>query len=150
MTGGASAALTGLLFVSVSLNREMIVRDPALRASAAQTLVLLVVPLMVCGELLVPGQYRWVLSTELVVTAALAAVVIFRVQSHTDHSERSRIAELVDRRETSLLTTVFLVVTAIVYWIAGGGGLYWVVPAIALSITAGVLNAWYFLMGDVV
>lgn len=46
MIGGASGALTGSLFVSVSLNRDKIVHSAALRASAAQTLVLLIVPLV--------------------------------------------------------------------------------------------------------
>lgn len=37
MTGGASAALTGLLFVAVSLNASRIAGHQGLRASAAQT-----------------------------------------------------------------------------------------------------------------
>jgi hypothetical protein len=56
MARGASAALTGLLFVAVSLNREEIAREPALRASAAQTLVLLTLPLAISALLLTPDQ----------------------------------------------------------------------------------------------
>jgi hypothetical protein len=148
MIGGASAALTGLLFVSVSINRDVIARDAALRASAAQTLVLLVIPLIVCAELLIPDQRRWSLSLELITTAVLAAVVIIRVQHHSGRHGKSRTAQLVDRRETSLLATLFLLVAAIAYWAGGGGGLYWVMPAMLLAIVAGVLNAWYFLVGD--
>jgi hypothetical protein len=148
MVGGASAALTGLLFVSVSLNRDLITRNGALRASAAQTLVLLIIPLVVSVELLVPDQYRWALSTELILTAAVAALVILRVQHLSGRDEQSRIAELVDRRETSLLATVFLLVAAIAHGVDAAGGLYWVVPAIILSLIAGVLNAWFFLIGD--
>ena len=40
VVGGASAALTGPLFVAVSFNARRIAEHPALRASAGQTLVL--------------------------------------------------------------------------------------------------------------
>ncbi|MBE7187707.1 hypothetical protein [Jatrophihabitans endophyticus] len=148
MVGGASAALTGLLFVSVSLNRDLIVRHPMLRASAAQTLVLLIIPLILCALLLVPDQHRWTLAVELVVTAAVSTLVLLRVQRHAGRDEKSRIADLVDRRETSLLTTMLIVVGAATYWAGHGGGIYWLVPAIILSLVAGVLNAWFFLLGD--
>lgn len=40
ITGGAAGALTGLLFVAVSLNSQRISRHAGLRAQAGQTLVL--------------------------------------------------------------------------------------------------------------
>jgi hypothetical protein len=64
MTGGASGALTGLLFVAVSLNASRIAGHQGLRASAAQTLVLFLAPLVMATVLLVPGQADWVLGAE--------------------------------------------------------------------------------------
>jgi modulator of FtsH protease len=55
MGGTASGTLTGLLFVAVSLNRDHISLHTELRASAAQTLVLLLVPLPVSVLLLAPA-----------------------------------------------------------------------------------------------
>jgi|HubBroStandDraft_3_1064219.scaffolds.fasta_scaffold08581_3 hypothetical protein len=66
MTGGASGALTGLLFVSVSLNASRIAGHQGLRASTAQTLVLFLAPLVMAMILLVPGQGDGVLGAELV------------------------------------------------------------------------------------
>ena len=40
IAGSASGALTGLLFVAVSLNRDRVREHPALRSQAGQTLVL--------------------------------------------------------------------------------------------------------------
>lgn len=68
MTGGASGALTGLLFVAVSLNADRIAGHRGLRMSAAQTLVLFLTPLVVATILLVPGQVDWLLGVELVAT----------------------------------------------------------------------------------
>jgi hypothetical protein len=148
MIGGASGALTGLLFVSVSLNRDLVVGSASLRASAAQTLVLLVMPLVLCALILIPGQHRWVLGSELIGLALLASVTILAVTRGTDRDEKSAIAELVDRRETVLLVAVLVVVGAITYWTGHGGGLDWLVPAVLVAIIAGVLNAWLFLIGD--
>ena len=72
VVGGASAALTGLLFVAVSLNVQRIAKYPALRASAGQTLVLFVVPLLSSILLMVPGQPRWLIGAELTVLAVVA------------------------------------------------------------------------------
>ena len=40
IAGSASGALTGLLFVAVSINRDRVTAHPALRSQAGQTLVL--------------------------------------------------------------------------------------------------------------
>ena len=58
MIGGASGALTGLLFVAVSLNANRIAGHTGLRASAAQTLVLFITPLFIAVALLTPRQPR--------------------------------------------------------------------------------------------
>ena len=149
MIGGASGALTGLLFVSVSLNRVKIVHSAELRASAAQTLVLLIVPLVLCALLLIPEQARWVLGAELAAFAVISFLVLFRVQHRSERDGHSRIADLVDRRETSLFISVLILTGAITYWVGHGGGLDWLAPAVLLALVSGVLNAWLFLVEDV-
>lgn len=147
MTGGASAALTGLLFVAVSINRELI-RDPHLRSSAAQTLVLLVVPVILCALLLIPDQDKGALSIELIVAGLVIGLILLRTRPHLRRDERSALGELLDRRETMLAIAAFVLAAGISYWCAGGGGLYWLVPAILLAFVSGVINAWLFLITD--
>jgi modulator of FtsH protease len=147
MTGGASAALTGLLFVAVSINRELI-RDPQLRSSAAQTLVLLVVPVILCALLLIPNQDTAALSIELIVAGLLIGLILLRTRPHLRREERSALGELLDRRETMLTIAAFVLVGGISYWCGGGGGLYWLVPATLLAFVSGVINAWLFLIND--
>ena len=150
MIGGASAALTGLLFVAVSLNRDQIAGRPELRASAAQTLMLLVLPLPICALLLTPDQSDRALGTELTIIAVVAAVLLAvagRRKRTTVAAESSRLARLVDRRWTNLITTAFLL-TGGVSQLADGGGLRWLVPAVLFALLAGVLNAWIFLIAE--
>jgi hypothetical protein len=149
MIGGASGALTGLLFVAVSLNRDKIVRRPAIEASAGQTLVLLVYPLLISALVLVPEQGRWALAVELLVSAVVATVVLVRIGHRGGDDDRSSLARLVDRRETSLVASLLTAVAAITYWAGGGGGLLWLVPAVLACLISAVLNAWLFLIVEI-
>jgi modulator of FtsH protease len=79
MIGGASGALTGLLFVSVSLNAKRIAGHNGLRASAVQTLVLFLTPLIIATALLTPRQPDWVLGAELAAIGLVAGLVLIWV-----------------------------------------------------------------------
>jgi modulator of FtsH protease len=74
VTGGASGALTGLLFVAVSLNRDRIAGHRAVRGVAGQTLVLFLLPLLPALLLMLPRASAtsvgagWSCSPLLVVT----------------------------------------------------------------------------------
>jgi modulator of FtsH protease len=72
---GATAALTGLLFVAVSINIERILRYPALPRLAATTLTLFGTALFASLLLLVPGQSPRVLGTELLLLGVATALV---------------------------------------------------------------------------
>jgi modulator of FtsH protease len=152
IVGGASAALTGLLFVAVSLNDQRIAEHLALRASAGQTLVLFVVPLLSSILLMVPGQPRWLLGTELTVLAVLAGLVLvivgrnknFNVDS-TDNSATARFLRALDRSSPNLLTVAFLAAGGVTVLAGHGGGLYWLVPSTVVALVGGVMNAWLFL-----
>ena len=152
VVGGASAALTGLLFVAVSLNAQRIAGQPALRASAGQTLVLFVVPLLSSILLMVPGQPRWVIGTELIVLAAVAGLVMVVVGRNktvdvksAENSASARFLRALDRSSPNLVTVVFLVTSGITVLAGHGGGLYWLVPSAVVALVGGVMKAWLFL-----
>jgi hypothetical protein len=56
MTGGAAAALTGLLFVAMSLRAREIMANPFFSNRAIGTLMSLVSQLLISGAVLIPGQ----------------------------------------------------------------------------------------------
>jgi hypothetical protein len=71
---GASAALTGLLFVAISIDLEQILKFPNLPGRAAGSLGILVVALVVacCG--LAPGQSLGALGTEIAVAGGVVTL----------------------------------------------------------------------------
>ena len=150
VAGASSGALVGLLFVAVSLNRNRIAQSPSLRASAIQTLVLFMLPLVVSILLLTPGQRHWVLGAELIALATTGGVILAiagRGKQTPGSGEESRLAGLLDRSSPNLLTTLLILVAGATLVAGHGGGLYWLVPAVVFALVGGVVNAWLFLIG---
>jgi hypothetical protein len=148
MTGGASGALTGLLFVAVSLNATRIAQHHGLRASAGQTLVLFLTPLGMAGALLTPDQPDWVLGAELMVIGLVTTWILLsirRVKRALNDDDRRLIA-VFNRRGPNIM--VMLLFTASGITLAAGvpAGLYLLFPASLVALVSGVLNAWYFLL----
>ncbi len=73
-SAGASAALTGLLFVAVSVNLERILQFAGLPERALQTLLLLLSAVLVSLICLIPGQSTTVLGAQRS-RASLAATI---------------------------------------------------------------------------
>jgi hypothetical protein len=116
---------------------------------ASRTLVLFAIPLVASILVVTPRQPDWALGAELIVlglVAGAALILVGRVRVDVDASAESRLARTLDRTSptfgTSLLTEI-----AGVTLIVGGGGLYWLVPAIILALVGGMLNAWLLLVG---
>jgi hypothetical protein len=146
--GTSSGALTGLLFVSVSLNASRIAGHQGLRASAAQTLVLFLTPLIMSAMLLVPGQPNWVLGAELILAGLGASVVLVRTgqlkRGLTD--DDARLIRIFDHRSTNVLVMLLFVATGVVIAAGADAGLYLLLPASLVAFVSGVLNAWHFLL----
>src|SRR5580704_19633855 len=70
---GASAALLGLLFVSLSINIQTILKYPNLPGRAAATLGILLVVLVVCFLGLAPNEGRRPFGWEIVAVCVLSA-----------------------------------------------------------------------------
>ena len=148
MIGGASGALTGLLFVAVSLNASRIAGRSGLRASAAQTLVLFITPLVFAAALLVPHQPDWVLGTELITTGVLAGLVM-SVNHHVKlgvGDEEQRLISIFNRPAPSVTAMVLVVASGALLAAGQDAGLYLLFPATIVAFVSGVLNAWLFLL----
>jgi hypothetical protein len=145
MTGGASGALTGLLFVSVSLNASRIAGHKGLRASAAQTLVLFLTPLIMAAALLTPGQPGWVVGTELIATGLIASWILLTLKRGLP-DEELRLSTIFNRRAPNVVVMLLFVASGAALIGRAGAGLYLLLPATLVAFVSGVLNAWYFLL----
>jgi modulator of FtsH protease len=144
-TIGAAAALTGLLFVAISINLDQILKYAGLPGRAAGTLGMLVSALVVSGFALAPGQSGRVLGIEIAAVGtvvAVQAVWVSRVNGATDQRTSWRLEHVA----TLLLPGIGLVVGGVSVAVGGGGGLYWVLGAILLAFVSASVNAWVLLV----
>ena len=148
MTGGASAALTGLLFVAVSVNASRIAGHQGLRASAAQTLVLFMAPLVMAAALLAPDQADWALGAELIAVGLITSWILLairRVKRSLTDDDRNLIA-IFNRRGPNVMVMLLFVASGIILACGQPNGLYLLLPASLVALASGVLNAWHFLL----
>ena len=143
---GAAAALQGLLFVAVSINLEQVLRLASLPLRAGETLGVLVVVLATAVFVLVPGQPRTALGSELAVTGLLLlgldAWLRIRQRRPRDVPAHTVVVPVV----IVALTGAPLVVAGATLVAGVGGGLYWTVPALLAGFAGAVVNAWVLLV----
>ncbi len=144
---GAAAALTGLLFVAVSINIEQILAIGALAGRALSTMILFVVPLAVGIVILVPEQSVAALGIELIATGLLAGALLLRINRPANRGDlESRWSWLLVRLVPSVTIPVFLVLTGVSLIAGWGGGLYWAFPAVVEAFAGGLATVWVLLV----
>jgi hypothetical protein len=147
VTGGAAAALIGLLFVAVSIRINVIARSGDLRNRAAQTLTLLGIVLLIAIALSLPDQYRWVVGAENMFVALVAGVTL-RLLDRRANKQKStqQIAHVLDVIAPNIVVCVLV--------LAAGGllvfglvvGLYVLAAAAVIALAGGVVSAWLLLV----
>jgi len=145
-SAGAAAALTGLIFVAVSINLGRILADRRLPIRAAETLSILLGLLLLSVFVLVPGQGRVVLGVEIGGLGVLlgTALLTKRLQVSREPGE-PRIWTVVPLIVV-LTATVPMAVAGISMLAGAGGGLYWLVPELLLAFAGSIANAWILLV----
>lgn len=146
-TASAAAALTGLLFVALSINLQRIVASRFLINRAIEVLVLLIAALILSTLLLMPGQPIGAAAIEVLALAISTSFVVGAIQIRADRSElgltRSRFAYRVFGAHAG---PFFLLIGGLSLITQTGGGFYWVVPALLAEIVAAIVGAWVLLV----
>jgi hypothetical protein len=144
---GATAALTGLLFLAVSLNLDKILKGPAfLPHRAAETLGTLLLVLYVSALVLVPQNIR-ALGIEVLVGLLPLQFMILRSQLQYSRTRQDDpLLWLVSRMSATAVCAVPALLAGISLTAHWGGGLYWLVPMTVLGIAGAVYNAWVLLV----
>jgi modulator of FtsH protease len=144
--GSLAGALTGLLFVAVSIKSDTLSKSVSLRSRAAQTLVLFMTSALAAIVLVAP-QPGDALGGELVALAAVSGATLYVLDRRGGHDQTSRVARYIERASPNAVTQVLFGVAGITFLVTAGGGLYWLIPAAVFSLVGGVINAWLFLVG---
>jgi hypothetical protein len=146
-TASASAALTGLLFVALSINLKQIVESPGLTARAIEALVLVTSVLIISTLLLMPGQPGQVVATEIILLAIALSTTVGAIQLRTNRKALGVTGLQFGMRVLGAHAgPVLMVVGAISLVAQTGGGLYWVVPALVATMVASIIGAWVMLV----
>jgi modulator of FtsH protease len=144
-TIGAAAALTGLLFVAISINLEQILKYPQLPGRAAGTLGILVSGLIVSGFALAPGQGSRTLGVEIAAVGVIVALQAIWVTPGRGTPDEPR-SWLIHHLASLLLPSIAFIIGGVSLIAAGGGGLYWVFAGILLVFVSASVNAWVLLV----
>lgn len=144
---GASAALTGLIFVGVSINLTRILALPRLPNRALLALVILLTMLVVSSLLLVPGQPLWLVGSETLAIGLVSWLVAIRLDVITLRRTDSqyRFAYLGNIALTQLAILPYIV-GGVLILLRGALGLYALVVAVVFSFVKAVLDAWVLLV----
>lgn len=146
-TAGAAAALTGLIFVCVSINLTKILSLPTLPIRALLSLTLLFTILILSIIFLVPGQALISLGVEFLSITFLVWIGVLIM----DIKIIRTIEKLYKRQQffsmaLDQLAILSYMVSAFVILSSGEIGIYWIVPAFALSFFKAILDAWVLLI----
>jgi modulator of FtsH protease len=144
---GASAALTGLVFVALSINLASIIAAPQLVHRAAEALIVLVAPVLVGLAVLVPWSSRRSLGIGVLVVGVVAAAFVNTLLLRGRVHARGRPVREFRIRVTAAELAVLPAVVGGVMLIAGSvHGLRAVALGTAFSIAAGMVDAWVLLV----
>jgi hypothetical protein len=143
--GGLAGALTGLLFVAVSIKSDTLASSRSLSSRAGQTLVLFMTSALAAVFLVAP-QPGDALGGELIALAAAAGTALYLFDRRGGHDQASRVARYIERASPNTITAALYGVAGVTFLVTAGGGLYWLIPAAVTSLTGGVINAWLFLL----
>jgi modulator of FtsH protease len=144
---GASAALAGLIFVSVSISLAKILATPQLPERAFQALVVLVQILIISSCMLVPGQSYTLIGLE-VLAIALAVwpmVAIYDRRTLARTRKYSFPRAIIRTLLSQLAALAYIVAGVAILWL-GAPGIYCLVPAILFAFAIAIFDAWVLLV----
>ena len=145
MTGGAAAALTGLLFVAMSLHAREIMANRFFSNRALGTLMSLASQLLISGAVLIPGQPLWLLGVEVEAVAIFFLAFILR-QIQTRERVAPRIASTWTHRVMEFgggtLWIVLFNAAGISLLLRVGGGLYLLAAVMFFMFAWNIYLAW--------
>lgn len=151
IAGGAAAALTGLLFVAVSIRIEVIATSQELRNRAAQTLALFVTVLLTGILVSIPDQSLRVPGIELFALAVITGGGLLvldrraRLDSETRDATAHAVASILDAIAPNTITSSLVAIAAVLMVLDLHAGLDVLVVPVIVALAGGITSAWLLL-----
>lgn len=144
MVGGGSAALTGLVFVAMTLHLEDITRDPVHRHRARTILAGFSAVFIRCGLVLMGGQTLQAVAVEIIAVLVVVEVILYSsVRQAASSADRSVLL----RALGSFACLVLEQAGGVVLLFGSTWGLYLVGLGMMSSFIFMVTGAWLLLVG---
>ena len=144
---GASAALTGLIFVGVSINLKRVLSFPKLPSRALGALLLFATVLIVSSLLLVPGQSLLAAGVELAVIGAAVWLTITLMDiSYWRNTKAKYRGTLLPLEVINQIALLSYVAAGVLLLLGKPYGMYLVISAFLLSMVKGLLDSWVLLV----
>lgn len=143
---GASAALAGLIFVSVSLNLTKIIATANLPMRAFQALVILLEILVIASLAIVPQSLTAFGVEVLAIGAPLWALIAIFDRRNMASVPSASSLRAITRTALSQVSALLFVVAGIAILAVGIGGVHWLVPAIICTYLVAMTDAWVLLI----
>lgn len=147
MVGGAAAALTGLVFVAMSLNIEAIAKDATHRHRAIGTLTGFTAAFVICALVLLGSKNYQVIGIEWLITSIVAAYIYVNGAIQARKSGRSALGLGLYRLIFGTSLYVLEILGAFVFTLGYSIGLYIAAIAMILLLAYTITGAWLLLIG---
>jgi hypothetical protein len=144
---GVGAALTGLVFVALSINLKQILAIPSLANRAGEALLLLLLPVINGLVGVLPQTSSRAVGGELLAVALTLWVIVSLILARARKDGHGRPAhEFAIRVGTAEAAVVPAIVAGCLLLTGNLDGMWWQAAATILCIVAGVADAWVLLV----
>lgn len=144
MVGGGAAALTGLVFVAMTLHLEEVTTDPVHRHRARTILTGLTAVFIRCALVLMGGQNGQAVALELIIVLAVVEAILYR---SIREAARSADRGVLLRTFGSFACLITEQIGALILFAGNSWGLYLVGVGMMSSFIFMVTGAWLLLVG---
>lgn len=139
MIGSANAAITGLVFVALSIHLSEILRHPVFKPRAVVVLIVLTSQIIICAIILSPQPIQW-MGGEIVLLNLFFIALNLRYRARTEGRPT-----LTAGITLTLLIRVTYLWAALSLVIGVGGGLYLLGVILLITLARSMANCWTLL-----